>query len=548
MTPPRLVAVCLGSILALLSACRSTEPVRDPLDELGSHRRAVRTGSAEAQQCFDRGLVLAYAFNHDEAIRWFERALEHDPNLAIAWWGIALCNGPHINNPVVDDVHGERAWLALQKARELALHAAPREQALILALERRYAWPNPADRRALDVAYARAMQELWRTHPDDADIGALCAEALMDLSPWNQWSRDGQPKEGTLEVLAILDRVIQLEPGHPLAHHLKIHALEASPNPAAAVPSADALRTLVPGAGHLVHMPAHIYARVGRWEDCSKSNAAAAEVDGRYRALHPEQGFYRIYMAHNDHFLAFSRMMQGNFAQARAAARALIANMPRDWAQAMAPFVDGMLAIELEVLVRFGRWDEILEWPEPAEHFPVQRALRHFARASAHDVLGDRAQAEAERQAFDAAFERVPADQPIGNNLARNVLTVARDVLDGELAARRGDWNRAVEFLERAVAAEDQLAYDEPPDWILPARHALGAVLAAAGRHAHAEQVYREDLRWYPENGWSLRGLADALHAQQRGEEAAGVEERFRRAWAGSDTPIRSSCLCLKAP
>lgn len=539
---PHVFGVAL--LFAAASACTSQPALRDPLDELGTHHRAVTTASAEAQAWFDRGLVLTYAFNHDEAVRCFEKALAADPRCASAWWGIALCNGPHINFPFVDDVHGERAWKALEKARELAPGASSVEQALIAALGRRYAWPNPADRRALDEAYANAMREVWRAYPKDPDVGALCAEALMDLSPWNQWTRAGQPKPGTLEVLQALDDVIALDPRHPLAHHLKIHALEASHAPDQANASAEILRTLVPGAGHLVHMPAHIDSRVGRWHEASTANERAAEVDARYRALHTEQGFYRVYMAHNRHFLAFSCMMEGRSADALAAARALIAEMPEDWARENALFVDGFLAIDLEVLLRFGRWDEILAQPEPPEWLPVKRALHHFARGAAYAALRKPDKARTEERELARAGELVPKEATIGNNSAHAALAIAAKVLAGEIAAAGRDWNAAVNALERAVELEDQLAYDEPPDWIMPVRHSLGAVLLRDGRFEAAEKVYREDLRWYPENGWSLRGLATSLRGQNRTEEANSVEERFRIAWQHADIDIASSCLC----
>lgn len=531
-------------LLAAASACQSTPAVTDPLDELGTHHRAVTTTSAEAQRWFDRGLVLTFAFNHDEAVRCFEKALAADPKCAAAWWGIALCNGPHINYPMVDDVHGERAWKALEQARALSPGASSVEQALIAALGRRYAWPNPPERRALDEAYANAMREVWRAYPKDADVGALCAEALMDLSPWNQWSRDGKPKPGTLEVLETLDAVIALDPRHPLAHHLKVHALEASQAPDQASASADILRTLVPGAGHLVHMPAHIDCRVGRWHDASTSNERAAAVDARYQALHTEQGFYRVYMAHNHHFLAFSCMMEGRSADALAAARALIANMPESWAREHALFVEGFLAIELEVLIRFGRWQALLARPEPPEWQPLNRALRHFARGTAFAALGKLDQARVEERELARTGEFVPKEATVGNNSAHAVLAVAAKVLAGEIAAAGRDWNVAVNALERAIELEDQFAYDEPPDWIMPVRHSLGAVLVRAERFEQAEKVYREDLRWYPENGWSLRGLSASLRGQKRSEEADAVEERFRRAWRYADVEISSSCLC----
>jgi tetratricopeptide (TPR) repeat protein len=539
--PRRLLGLAL---LALASACQSTSRPVDPLDDLGAHHRAVTTSSAEAQRWFDRGLVLTFAFNHDEAIRCFQHALELDPACCAAWWGIALCNGPHINLPMVDDARAKNAWDALAAARSLAPGANAIERDLLAALEQRYAWPNPQDRKALDQAYADALRNVWHAHSQDADVGALFAEALMDLSPWNQWQKSGDPQPGTLEVLETLDRVLELDPRHPMAHHLKIHALEASRHADAALPSADALRELVPGAGHLVHMPAHIYARVGRWHDAAATNERAIDVDTRYRTLHPRQGFYRIYMAHNRHFLTFACMMEGRSVDALRAAREMLASIPEDFARENAAFVDGYLAIELEVLMRFGRWQEILAQPEPPDWLPVKRALRHFARGSALAALGRVDEAREEQRLLAAGTEKVDAGITIGNNPARGVLAIAGEVLEGEVLAAARDVNGAVKALERAVLHEDELTYDEPPDWIQPARHALGAVLLSAKRFQEAEPVYRADLERYPENGWSLRGLALALRGLGRLDEAYSVETRFKAAWSHADIRIDTSCLC----
>ena len=381
----------LALSVSFASACRSTagggSPLPfegDPLDHLGGHHRAITSLSPDAGRWFDKGLVLAYAFNHDEAIRCYQRALEFDPECAIAYWGIAYCNGPHINFPMVDDEHARRASEALTKAKELAPRAAPVERALIQALDARYAMPNPADRTALDQTYANAMREVWRAYPRDTDVGALFAESLMDLAPWNQWKRDGEANPGTQEILDTLERVLALDARHPLANHLNIHAREASQHPEGALASADALRTIVPGAGHLVHMPAHIYARVGRWHDSSTANEAGQAVDAAYVARHAEQGFYRAYMAHNPHFLAYGCMLEGRSADALRAARAVIDGMPASFVEANAPFVDAFLTIELEVLMRFGRWQAILEVPEPRPEVPITRLFRTFTRGIGH--------------------------------------------------------------------------------------------------------------------------------------------------------------------
>ncbi len=538
------ISPLLGALLvaALGAGCRTPVPL---FDDLGSHGRKVTTVSPEAQRYFDQGLVLAYAFNHDEAIRAFEEAARLDPDCPMAYWGIALSNGPHINNPVMDADHSAAAWEALERAVALSERAGPREQALIRALERRYSNPPPEDRKPLDEAYAAAMREVWRAHPDDADVGTHFAEAMMDLRPWDLWTAEGKPQPGTEEVVATLERVIEIDPDHPGALHLYIHAVEASPNPERGVFAADRLAPLVPGAGHLVHMPAHIYIRVGRFADASAANERAVATDRAYRAKVPDQGFYHIYMAHNHHFLSFAAMMEGRSHAALAAARAMLAGIPQGFARDQALYVDGYLCIALEALMRFGRWELILAEPKPAEYSPVTRAYWHFARGSAYGALGRLEEAEREQEALGAAIERVSADAVFGINPARQVLDIAVRVLASEVAFRRGDTEVALAEMRTAARLEDGLQYMEPPDWIQPVRHGLGAMLIRTKQFPLAEAAYREDLARFPENGWSLRGLAVALRGQGREREAAEVEARFAKSWARADVELSSSCFCL---
>ncbi|MEQ1894687.1 MAG: tetratricopeptide repeat protein [Planctomycetota bacterium] len=542
----------LGVVLAS-AACVSSDPARrwegrDPLEELGDHQRAVSTRSEEAQRWFDRGLVLTFAFNHDEAVRCYEQALAADPKLAMAWWGISYARGPHINNSALPDEPAKQAWDALAKAQELAGGASERERALIETLATRYAWPNPTDRRALDVAYADAMRKVWQRYPDDADLGALFAEALMDLSPWNQWTREGAPQPGTEEVVATLARVLELDPRHPLAHHLTIHAWEASQTPERAIASADALMELVPGAGHLVHMPAHTYARVGRWHDSARANAAGAAADEAYAARHKEQGFYRLYMAHNHHFLAWDGMMSGREELALAAAHKLVASMPVEFLQANAAYMDHFQATVHEVLVRFGRWDELLALPEPPDYLPQTRAYHHFTRGLALAALGRTREARDERGRLEALRAQIPEGAVWGLNPPAKIFAVAGHVLDGELAAAEGRDDEAIAALRAAITIEDELAYDEPADWMIPARHTLGAVLLRAREFAEAERCYREDLVRNPENGWALWGLARALEKQGKTAEARAVEQRFERIWSLADLELATSCLCIPVP
>lgn len=512
---------------------------------MGAHQRPVRTSSAEAQKYFDQGLIWAFAFNHDEAIRSFRRAAELDPECAMAWWGIALCNGPHINNPLVDEAHAAAAWSALQEALARIENADALEQALIRALAARYADPQPSDRRPLDEAYAAAMRDVWRANRRDADVGTLFAEALMDLQPWDLWTPDGQPKGNTNEILAVLEEVLALAPDHPGANHLYVHVVEASPHPEKGIAAADRLRKLVPASGHLVHMPAHIDVQVGRWSLAADQNVAAIAADRSYRALSPRQGFYRVYMAHNQHFLSFASMMEGRSEAAISAARDMVAAVPPEFIRDNGPWIDPLMSITLDALKRFGRWDELLREPAPPDGLPITRAMWHFSRGLALAAKGQVLAAEQERELFAEAAKRVPAGAMMSINPAEKILRIAQHMLDGEIAYRRGDIPSAVAELTRGVEVEDTLLYMEPPEWIQPVRHTLGAVLASAGRFAEAEQVYRRDLDIWPENGWSLFGLAQSLAAQGRSAEAEQVRKRFEKTWARADTTIGSSCLCV---
>ncbi|MBI5503439.1 MAG: hypothetical protein HY899_01450 [Deltaproteobacteria bacterium] len=517
-----------------------------PLFEgLGTNGRKITTASPQAQRYFDQGLSFLFAFNHDEAIRSFGRAAELDPSAAMVWWGIALAHGPHINNPAVSPEAAKAAWRALQRARETSRGAGATERSLIDALAARYADPPPVDRTALDQAYAAAMREVWKRHRDDADAGALFAEALMDLRPWNQWTPKGEPQPGTEEVLATLQAVLRLRANHPLALHLYIHAVEASRDPGRADAVADRLRDLQPGLGHLVHMPSHIDVRRGRWREAITANAKAIQADRRYLELAPKQGFYGLYMAHNHHMLAYGAMMIGRRAEAVGTIDTMVAQMPSDWTTQFTPIADGYLAMPLEVRMRFGAWDEILAAPELPERFKLARALRRYARAVAFAAKGNTSAARAERDAFAAARAVVPADAMFGNNTATDLLALAGQILDGELAYREGHRDAALVSLRRAVELHDRLRYDEPPAWIIPARHTLGAALLDSKRAKEAEHIFRDDLQRLPENGWALFGLAQSLRMQRKNAEAAQVEARFHRAWSGADTDISSPCACL---
>lgn len=537
-------------ILVAFAGCSGTQQKvlkEGQFDGLGPHTRTISTSSPDCQAWFNQGLNFLYAFNHDEAIRSFEKAAEADPRCAMAPWGVALANGPHINYTVVDPDHAKAAWKALTKARELASTASPVEKALIDALGKRYADPQPEDRGPLDKAFAEAMRGVWKAYPKDADVGAICAESLMDLHPWDLHTVEGAPKEWTPEIVQILEAVIALNPKHPMALHLYIHAVEASTEPGKADGAADTLRTLTPGLGHLVHMPSHIDVRRGRWEEAVRANQTAMVTDAAYvkRALPP--GLYRIYMAHNHHMLAFASMMRGESRQAAEALHEMIAQMPEEFLAALAPIADGFLASPYEVQLRFGKWEELLKEPEPKEIFPLARALWRFGRAVSLAALGRTQEAREEQKKFFEARGKVPKESTFGNNSSADLLAVAEKHLEGELLYREGKEAEAFENLREAVKREDQLRYSEPPDWIQPTRHTLGAALLRSGKAAEAEAVYKEDLKRWPMNGWSLFGLSRSLAQQGKKPEAAVEEAKFKAVWKYADLPITSSCLCLPA-
>lgn len=512
---------------------------------LGDHHRKVTVSSPKAQQYFDQGLIWAYAFNHDEAIRSFEEAARLDPDCAMAWWGIALCNGPHINNPVVPPVRAKAAWRALQKAVALKDKADPAERALIDALSFRYADPQPSDRRPLDEAYAEAMRKVWDENRNDSDVGTLYAEAMMDLRPWDLWTQDGRAKPGTEKILTVLEHVLRLDPDNPGANHLYIHAVEASAHPERGNTAARRLRKLVPGSGHLVHMPSHIDVLTGRWALASRQNIEAIQSDRSYRKISPKHGFYHVYMLHNHHMLSFSSMMEGRSSAAIRSARDAIDSVPEDYLKRESALIDPYMGVVFDALKRFGRWDEILHEPAPAPYLPITRAMWRFNRGLAYAAKGEVKMAEREKAAFHKAVSKVPEDAIMAINPAKKILKIAEHMLNGEIAFRRGEIDESVAELRRAVELEDKLLYMEPPEWVQPMRHTLGAILLSAGRYEEAERVYREDLEKWKNNGWSLYGLSRCLRARGEIGRAAVVEARLRKAWARADIPIATSCLCV---
>lgn len=523
-----------------------TAPVQEPFFEgTGAYTRKITTKSPLAQRYFNQGLNFLFAFNHDEAIRSFQAAAKADPNCAMAYWGIAAANGPHINNPMVDEAHAKAAFTAVTKAESLVKSGTPAEKALVAAQRKRYANPQPADRSALDRAYAHAMREAFRKFPRDADVGAFFAESMMDLRPWDLWKKDGTAQPGTPEIVSTLERVNGMTARHPFALHLYIHAVEASPDPYRAMDEADRLRNLQPGLGHNVHMPSHIDVRTGRWKEAVIANEKAMAADAVYRKLRPRIGFYRLYMAHNFHMLGFAAMMRGQSAKAIKTIDAMIAAIPAGARKDMAPILDGFMSMPYEVRVRYGKWDDVLAMPELPSYFPISVALRHEARAVAFAAKKMPDKARLEQAMFELAAAKVPPEAAFGNNPGSAILEVARHLMDGEILAAEERPAEAIASLKKAVQAEDQLRYDEPPGWILPARHTLGAYLMDRGRFAEAAEVYRADLKIWPENGWSLFGLSDAMTKLGQTAQAAPIRKRFDAVWANADMKITSSCMCL---
>ncbi len=514
------------------------------IDDLGVYNRAVTTGSAEAQRWFDQGLVMCWGFNHEAAIASFGEAVRLDPDFAMAWWGIALASGPNINNMEMDAEAVKRAWTALKQAEAKITNCSAVERDLIGALAERYQEEPAVDRRPLDEAYAAAMREVWIRHPGDPDVGALYAEAMMDLRPWDLWTPDGEPQPETPEILETLDTVLAMAPNHPGANHFYVHTCEASPDPGRARAAADRLRDLVPGAGHLVHMPSHIDIRLGHYGKAVTANQRGIEADLRYVQQAGHGGFYALYRAHNYHFLTYAAMFTGQRAVAMNAARELVQEIPMEMVQAYPEFLDGFMATPLHVMIRFGLWQELIDEPAPPDDLPVSTAFWHYARSVAYAATGEVRQSKRELRKFEKAFRRVPEESLIGNNPARVVLGVARPFAEGELEYRRGHYDKAFALLREAVEQDDALIYDEPWGWMEPVRHALGALLLEQGRVEEAEAVYRQDLRVHPDNGWALHGLAECLGLTGRPAEAMEVDKRFRQAWANSDLEIKASCFC----
>jgi tetratricopeptide (TPR) repeat protein len=526
--PPALLLV--GSSLLAQQA-----PPPPPLyTDLGTHHKAVATRVPLAQQYFDQGLRLVYGFNHAEAIRSFTRATELDSTCAMCWWGIAYAYGPHVNAGM-DSASGVKAYQAAQKALSQSRNGSPSEQAYVRAVVARYAAVPPANRAKLDSAYARAMADAARKDPNDLDAAALYAESLMDLRPWNYWTPEGKPYPGTEEIVRQLERVIARNPEHPAACHYYIHAVEAV-NPQKAVPCAERLARLMPGVGHMVHMPAHIYIRVGRYKEAAASNVHAIHTDETFiEGQKPTTVYSLAYYPHNIHFLAFASTMSGQSAQALQAARTLKSKVNLDVARQV-PMLQEMVPYYVLTLTTFGRWDDVLAEPLPPADIRAPVAMAYYARGVAYAAKGKLAEARTALDTVKAIDAATPADAP-----EKTPISIAPHALMGEIATRSGKLDEGIAHFREALKIEDAGLYFEPPKWYYPIRESLGAALLKAGRNAEAEAVYRDDLKRFPENGWSLFGLAAALKAQGKSADAAAVEQRFSKAWSAADVKLMAS-------
>ena len=521
---------------------QSTSPtgaIAPRLQKLGSHVFPVSTKNQQAQLFMNQGLGLSYAFNHAEAGRAYREAARLDPNLAMAYWGEALALGPNINAPM-DPTNEPKALEVIQKAVALKAKASPREQALIDALTYRYSG-HAEDRKARDVAYADAMRKVHLQFPDDQDISMLYVESVMDLRPWGYWTRDGTPYERTAEIVGLTEQVIARNPLHPAALHLYIHLMEAYQAEKAEA-AADRLQTLMPAAGHMVHMPAHIYQRVGRYADAARSNELAIAADEDYISQCRAQGLYPMaYYPHNLHFLWFAATAEGRSKLAIEAGRKAASQVSDETLKAV-PLLAGFRVVPYFALTRFGKWDEMLREPEPPATSAYLNGMWLYARGTAFLGKGQIDSAEQEFAKLDALMADKSLDSPLFSpNTGRQVLSIAREVLAGGIAAAKKNYDPAIAHLERAVRLEDALVYTEPSEFHYPPRHALGAVLLEANRPAEAETVYWEDLKRNRDNGWSLFGLMQALKAQGKNEDAALVEARFKKAWAKADVTLTSS-------
>jgi len=507
---------------------------------LGDLHHPVSTQNPQAQEFFDQGLRFIYAFNHDEAARSFRHAAELDPKLAMAYWGVAEAVGPNYNDPA-DPERYKKAHDAIQKAVDLSAGAAPSEQAYIAAMAKRFPADPNSDLKKAAEEYHDAMREVVKKFPDDLDAATLFAEAGMNLHPWGLWHVDGTPEEGTTEIVATLESVMKRDPNHLGAIHYYIHAVEASASPERALAGANRLAAMAPAAGHIVHMPAHVYIRTGDYEAAVETNEKAAAVDRAYIKATGAQGIYpMMYYSHNLHFIAMCAAMNGNYAEARKNAELLSQNVGPHVKEM--PPLEGFMTIPLAVEMRFHRWDEILKMPQPDPAMAAANLFWHFARGMALAGTGKTGEAEAEYKIVSDAQAATPPEaifqMPI-NNKTKDILEIAKDVLGAKIAMAKQDSAGAIAMLREAVALQDTLKYGEPPDWFFPVRESLGAALLKNGDATGAEKVFRDDLNRNPRNPRSLFGLHQALMTQKREYDAGFVQKQFEASWKGGSEKLK---------
>jgi len=495
----------------------------------------VTTSNPQAQLFFDQGLRLIYAFNHDEAARSFQHAASLDPQMAMAYWGVAEAVGPNYNDPASED-RFKQAHEAIQKASDLSATSSPSEKSYIEAMAKRFPADPKSDLKKAAEDYRDAMREVTKQFPDDLDAATLFAESGMNLHPWGLWHQDGTPEDGTEEIVTALESVIRRDPNHLGAIHYYIHAVEASRSPERALAGANRLAAIAPAAGHIVHMPAHIYIRTGDYESAVRTNEKAAAADQMYLKSSGAQGIYSMmYYSHNLHFIAMCAAMNGNYAEAKKGATMLAANVAPH-VKDMPP-LEGFMTVPIAVELRFHRWDEILQMKQPDASMQTMTVFWHFARGMAFASTGKVDQAHAEHKIVSEAEEKTPEDaifaMPV-NNKTKDILKIAKNVLGAKIALASKDNAGAVSMLREAVKIQDGLKYDEPPDWFFPVREPLGAVLLMSGNNADAEQVFREDLNHNPRNPRSLFGLQQALKAQDKNYDAGFIENQFHSSWKGT--------------
>jgi len=539
-------SIPLFFIAAMLLSAQHNHPAAaskpaELLEGLGNHTHPIATNSKVAQQFFDQGLALIFGFNHDEAARLFARAAELDPKSPMPHWGIALALGPNYNMPPMPD-REEKAWIAIDKAVALSKTAPENERAYVEALVTRYSKDPNEDRKKLGVNYKDAMKQIAQRYPDDLDAVTLYAEAMMNLRPWQLWSAEGEPAEGTLDILETLERVLRRDPNHPGANHYYIHAVEASKNPERALPSAMRLGSLMPGAGHIVHMPSHIFLRVGDFQSSASVNETASEVDRKYIQRSGAKGIYPLmYYSHNLHFVAYARMMQGNFKEALDYSQRLRKNV--DGAIDEMPMIAPYGTFEWLILTRFAKWNEMLAQKEPTAKNEYLHAMYRYSRGLAFAGLGKVTEAQAERERMEAHYSRIAESENLMINPARSVLSIGMADLDARVARAKNEAEKEIASLRLAIELQDKLGYMEPPEWHYSVREALGGALLRRGDAAAAETVFRKDLEMNPRSGRSLFGLMEALRMQNKSVSLEWVKNEFKEAWKYSPAALNVSDL-----